>query len=194
MDPWDELIALRLKLPFDAVFACRTAAWIYGLGGQLARPIEVIMPVHASIRSRTGLIVRRSNLVPEEVTTRRTLPVSGLHRTLRDLSLFYARVEALAAIDTALYKRLTTKGRLFTDPVTARGRRGSARLRRLVEMAEPAESPMETRLRWLLSTRRLPKAQVQAKLRGDRILRFTARDVHQHADVVEAQVRIALAA
>ncbi len=37
-------------------------------------------------------------------------------------------------------------------------------LGRFDELAEPAESPMETRLRWLLIQARLPRPEVQAKL------------------------------
>jgi len=164
MDALAELIALRRRLPYEAVFACRTAAWVHALEAQLIHPVEVIVPADASIRSRQGLTVRRSNLSPHEVTTVHGLPATSLHRTLRDLSLFYAPVEALVAIDAAVYKKLTDKGRLLADPAAARGRRGSARLRRLVELAEPAESAMETRLRWILHCARLAKPQVQANL------------------------------
>jgi very-short-patch-repair endonuclease len=38
------------------------------------------------------------------------------------------------------------------------------RLGRFDELAEPAESPMETRLRWLLIDAGLPRPEVQAKL------------------------------
>jgi len=38
------------------------------------------------------------------------------------------------------------------------------RLGRFDELAEPAESPMETRLRWLLIEAGLPRPEVQAKL------------------------------
>ena len=44
------------------------------------------------------------------------------------------------------------------------GRPGSVRLRELIELAEPAESPMETRLRWLFRQSGLPRPQVQVNL------------------------------
>src|SRR6266513_4577379 len=55
-----------------------------------------------------------------------------------------------------------------------KGRPGAARLRRLTELAGPAESPMETRLRWLLITAGLPRPEVQADLHDARG-RFIAR-------------------
>jgi hypothetical protein len=164
MDTWDLLAAWHGRLPVDAVFACSTAAWMHGLDAKPANPIDIIMPVRSSIRSRRTLTVRRSTLKPEEVTTVRALPATTVHRTLRDLALFHPRVEALVGLDGALFKKLTTKSRLLDDPVTARRRRGSKRLRRLIDLAEPAESPMETRLRWLLVHAGLPTPEVQTDL------------------------------
>ena len=118
-----------------------------------------------------------------------------------------------------------------------KGRAGSARMRALVEIAAAAESPMETRLRWLLLKRGMPRPEVQAELcdkagrfvgradlyyptarlvvefdggshrerlvsddrrqnllvsAGFQVLRFTAVDLRQHPEVIEAQVRGAL--
>lgn len=90
---------------------------------------------------------------------------------MRDLSLFGKPINALIAIDAALRHQRIDKVKLLGDPVAAPRRRGSARLRRLVELAQPAESPMETRLRWLLLRRRLPRPVAQVDLRdGDGIL------------------------
>ena len=66
-------------------------------------------------------------------------------RTFRDLRTRLTRVEYLVLADAAL-------------------RLG---LGRFDEMAEPAESPMETRLRWMLLDSGLPRPQVQAELRND---------------------------
>jgi hypothetical protein len=119
----------------------------------------------------------------------------------------------------------------------AKGRAGAGRLRTLAPLAAPAESPMETRLRWLLIEGGLPRPEVQTNLHDDearfigradlyyrsaklvleydggnhrdrlveddrrqnllinagfRLLRFTATDIHNRPDVVQAQVRGAL--
>ena len=65
---------------------------------------------------------------------------------MRDLSRRVSRVEFLVLADAAL--RLD--------------------LGRFDELAEPAESPMETRLRLLLLQARLPRPQVQTKLHDSR--------------------------
>src|SRR5450759_1298226 len=117
---------------------------------------------------------------------------------------------------------------------TAPGRAGARRLRSLAALAAPAESPMETRLRWLLIQRGLPRPDVQTNLydsenrfagradlyypaarlvleyaganhrdrlvednrrqnrllnAGFGLLRFTAADIHNQPQVVEARCR-----
>lgn len=59
-------------------------------------------------------------------------------------------------IDAALRLGLTDKAALIEA--------SARRLRFLGELSEPAESPMETRLRWLLRQAGLPKPEVQANL------------------------------
>jgi very-short-patch-repair endonuclease len=163
-DPWTVLTEIRQSLPVAAVFACSTAAWLHGLGAPGIGPAVVMVPKTATIRSRVGLTVRRSDVPATERTSSKGFPVTSLHRTLRDLSLFCAPIDALIAVDMALQRKLTNKKTLLGDPVTARRRRGAARLRKLVQLAEPAESPMETRLRWLLLRARLPRPEVQTNL------------------------------
>jgi hypothetical protein len=80
-------------------------------------------------------------------------------RTLHDLCLRWPALEALVAIDMALSKGLTD--------ATALDRAGGRKLRSLVGLAAPAESPMETRLRWLLTQRGLPRPEVQVNLGDD---------------------------
>jgi hypothetical protein len=146
-------------------------------------------------------------------------------------------VEALVAIDMAVHLGLTDPAALGRYAEAAKGRPGMARLRSLALLAAPAESPMETRLRWLLMQAGLPRPEVQANLSdgearfvgradlyypemrlvleydggnhrermvegnrrqnllvnaGYRLLRFTAADIHNRADVVVAQAHAAL--
>ena len=221
------LSAWQSLLPADTVFAGATAAWISGLDFKPTGPVEIVVPPRSGMRSRPGLSVRRWLIHSGEVVTIRGLRAMTLHRTLRDLSLRLPPVEVLVAIDMAL-----RKGLLGATALAGR------RLRSLAAIAAPAESPMETRLRWLLIRRGLPRPEVQTNLRdeksrflgradlyypaarlvieydggnhrdrlvdddrrqnllvnaGFRLLRFTAGDIHNHPDVVEAQVRSALA-
>jgi len=56
-----------------------------------------------------------------------------------------------------------------------------SKLHRLGSLAEPAESPMETRLRWLLLQAGLPRPEVQSELRNTEG-RFVGRaDLHYQA-------------
>ena len=146
-------------------------------------------------------------------------------------------VEVLVAIDMALCGCLTDTTALHRYVETVAGRPGARRLHELAAVAAPAESPMETRLRWLLVQRGLPRPEVQTDLCDERnqflgradmyypsarliveydganhrdrlvednrrqnrllnagfgLLRFTAGDIRDQPDLVEALVRGAL--
>src|SRR5690348_7381547 len=106
---WKRLAAWSRKLPADAVFACSTAAWMHGLNPATTEFLEIALPKASGRRSRTGLIVRRCHLASNEVTAINGLRVTSIHRTLRDLCLFAAPVDALIAIDAALHRKRTDK-------------------------------------------------------------------------------------
>jgi len=223
-------------LPPEAVFVGPTVARIHGLdlGGE---EVDVAVPPNRGTRSRRALTVRHLALPAEDVITLGGVCVTTLHRTLRDICVLAPAVEALIALDMAIRSRRTTKAALRRYVGGVTGLPGSRRLRRQIELAEPAESPMETRLRWLLISARLPRPEVQTDLYDDkgrflgradlyyprarlvieydggnhrdrlvaddrrqnllatagfRILRFTAVDIYQRADVVVSLVRTAL--
>jgi very-short-patch-repair endonuclease len=95
-------------------------------------------------------------------------------------------MEALVAIDMAVRLRLTDPIALAKYAEAAKGRPGMSRLRSLALLAEPAESPMETRLRWVLIEGGLPRPEVQTNL-GDRAARFVGR-----ADLYYPAARLAI--
>jgi len=77
-------------------------------------------------------------------------------------------IDAVALLDTALHGRLVTGGRLRDWACTHAGYRGVRRLRRALDLADPAaESVMETRLRLLLVLAGLPRPRAQVSLRDD---------------------------
>lgn len=164
-DPWQVLSAWQALLPADAIFGGETAAWITGLDFKPTDPVEVVVPPHSGIRSRSGLHVRRCGITSCEVVTIRGLRATTLHRTLRDLCLRWPAVEVLVAIDMALRKGLTNATELDRNE-------GGRRLRSIAATAAPAESPMETRVRWLVinapcarpAQRGLPRPEVQTNL------------------------------
>ena len=161
-NPWELLLAWERRLPADAVFAGLTAAWLHGLDVDPCHPIEVIVPTGSGVRSRCNLIAHRSRL--SEATTARGLRVTNLQRTFSDLKARLSAIDFLILADQALFKRIG----------------------RFDERAQPAESPMETRLRWLISRSGLPSPEVQRELR-DADGRFVGR-----ADLYYAQARLAI--
>ncbi|HYU63666.1 MAG TPA: DUF559 domain-containing protein [Verrucomicrobiae bacterium] len=103
-----------------------------------------------------------------DVTTVRGLQATTVQGTLSDVCHRFPPVEALVVLDEALRKRL---GRVSTP---------------LGMLAEAAESPMETRLRWLLLEAGLPRPEVQVELR-DADARFVGR-----ADLYYRQARLVI--
>src|SRR5260370_39696812 len=150
-DPWLHLSALHRLLPRDAVFAGATAAWMFGLDLAADDPVEIIVRLDSSIRSREGGSVRPSQLSPSDVTTIRGLRGTSTNRTLRDLSLRLPSLDALIAVDMAFHLRLTNEEDLLRHAGAAHAQAGAHRLRSLASLRAAAESPMETRLRcWLI--------------------------------------------
>lgn len=83
--------------------------------------------------------------------------------------------EGVVAADLALHAGLVTIAELGAYIAEHPGTKGVARLRRVVELAEPkAESAMETRLRMLLVLAGLPRPEVQVSIH-DREGRFLGR-------------------
>jgi very-short-patch-repair endonuclease len=156
-DPWQVLCAWRDSLPEAALFAGATAAWLSGLDFNPTNPVEIVLPRQSGVRSRPGLSVRHCQIPASETVAFRGLRSTTLHRTLSDFCLRLPDVEVLIAIDMALSKKL-----IPANTLTGR------KLGSLVALAAPAESPMETRLRWLLIRRGLPRPEVQVNLGDER--------------------------
>jgi uncharacterized protein DUF559 len=162
-DRWDVIEALARQLPGSAVFVKRTAAWLHGLDLAPTEPAQVAVPPPLRLASRAGLEVHQAN-VGDEIVRFGAISATTLPRTLLDLCATLTPVEALVAIDMASHAKLIDKDALCLYSDDAKGRRGVARLRQLAALAAPAESPMETRLRWLLVSAGLPPPEVQTEL------------------------------
>jgi very-short-patch-repair endonuclease len=167
--PDDHLLTLAAwgrVLPPEAVFVGASAAWLHGLAIESNNSVEVAVPPSSGLRSRVGLVVRRFAIPKAEVVSIRGLRATTLPRTLAELCIGMPPVEALVAIDMALKKGHVDSRVLSRYAEKNKGRRGTARLHSLALLAAPAESPMETRLRWILIQAGLPRPEVQTKL-GD---------------------------
>jgi uncharacterized protein DUF559 len=167
-------------LPADAIFAGRTAAWIHGLFSDLASPVEAALPAVNEARSRQGLNLWRCDIDPGEVTKASGFRATTVPRTLLDLCARLPPLEALIALDAAVRKELQWRPKDFA------GRPGAARLRRLSDLAAPAESAMETRLRWLLISAGLPRPEVQVDLCD------IAREFAGRADLLYRDARLVI--
>ena len=103
------------------------------------------------------------------------MPATSITRTLRDACLRLSLVEAVVVADMALRMRLTTAAALSQSVDKSSGAQGVRKLRKVMELAEPAaESPMETRLRMLLVLGGLPRPEAQVVIR-DGWHRFVGR-------------------
>jgi very-short-patch-repair endonuclease len=175
------------RLPSDAVFSGRTAAWLHGLDVDLGERIEVTVPKALGITTRSGMIVRRCALDRREVVKRRGLPVTSGLRTLLDVSCRLYLTEAVVIADMALHARLVRLDALVAALDMYDGAWGIKALRRVARHAEPAtESPMETRLRMLLVLAGLPRPLAQVPIH-DSAGRFLGRP-----DLYYPEVRLGL--
>ena len=114
------------------------------------------------------MVVRRRSILAAETSIRRGLRVTSAVRTIADLACRLPLTDAVALLDAALRRRLVNSGRLSDWASTHAGYRGVRRLKRALELADPAaESVMETRLRLLLVLAGLPHPRGQVSLRDD---------------------------
>ena len=163
-------VALRLsaaqqRLPIEAAFSGRTAAWILGLDLSPDDPIEATVARDISVRSRAGMRIRRASLVDNEVSWRRGFRLTNSLRTVTDLGSGRNLVDSVVALDMALHAGLIEIEQLVRHVESNRGAKGIRRLRRAVALSDSrAESPMETRLRLELILARLPAPDLQVEL------------------------------
>jgi hypothetical protein len=164
-DPDVVLAAAMRRLPRNAVFSGRTAAWLHGLDLLPCEPIDVTLPLGCPTSRLVGLAVRRSTVEAGEVVIRRGQPATSVVRTIADLGRRLPLLEAVAALDMALHRRLLKLVALRSWAGAHPRYRGVARLRRATVLADPAtESVMETRLRLLLVLAGLPRPLAQISL------------------------------
>jgi hypothetical protein len=163
-----DLAAIAARLPAGAAFSGRTAIWLHGLDSVSCDPIEVTIPKKFGRSRCPGASVYRANLAGEEIVLRRGVPTTSALRTVVDLGGRDPLTEGVVVADQFLYARQVSIAGLRTYVEQHPGAKGIARLRRVVDLAEPkCESPMETRLRMLLMLAGLPRPEVQVSIYDD---------------------------
>lgn len=147
-----------LLLPPDGVVAGWAAALVHGFpwtDGETARgallPVPVVVPRDQQIRVRSGLKVVRGLLRPGDATIVDGLPVTTPARTAFDEMRTASDCGwALARADAAVRSGRVALGQLVAISETRPGWRGVVQARTVAPLANPkAESPWESRLRWL---------------------------------------------
>ena len=159
------LIAAQRRLPDGAVFSGRTAAWLHGLDVPPCDPVEATLKPESRIARVAGICIHRAAIHGRELSTRRGLGTTSVVRTLADLGRRSSIIDAVVALDAALHQRILRLRDLNTWLDSHWRYPGTTRLRRAMELVEPAaESVMETRLRLLLVLARLPRPHAQVRL------------------------------
>lgn len=137
-------VAAVLDRP-SAVFSGATAAWIWGLPLPRNEPRVVQLTDANRWRRGRGWSMAQALLPGDEVTVRGAYRVTTPARTVADLARRWPEIHAVAAVDAALLRRLTTRPEL--EQVLARQASvpGIPRAVRAVTLADGrAESWLET--------------------------------------------------
>jgi very-short-patch-repair endonuclease len=167
------IAAVAAQTSLDACFSHASAALIWGC--PVLRPsteVHVIQRSHPGPRSDDCLVRHVGVLGPEDRTTVRGLPVTGLARTMVDCACVLHEREGLVIADAAL--------RLGADPARVEralraraGCRGVVRARRVLALADVrAESAGETLARWEMLRAGLPAPDLQVPVRTRRCWRY----------------------
>ena len=170
-DPAGRLAAVLLTAPPGAVASHRTAAALWGLEiplqDRLDRRVDLIVRLLSRAESRVDRRVYRCDLLDEDVTRRRSMPVTTPARTWRDLAAVLPPAALLAVTDQLLDK-WCTEAELERQLARQPTGRGCARARAVLPLGNRlAESPMESVTRWLIHAAGLPAP----------LLQFAVRDV-----------------
>ncbi|KLL11993.1 hypothetical protein FrCorBMG51_07685 [Protofrankia coriariae] len=154
----------------DAVACEITAARLLAFGGlPVARPdepVHLLLPFESARRQPNGVKLHWDDVPHAHVTDIHGIPTTSAPRTLVDMVLRRDRDDAVALMDAAL------RGGHLTDLTSARslafGRRGAAARSSWWRHADGrAESPLETRLRLLLTDAGVAPEQLQWQVRDD---------------------------
>jgi very-short-patch-repair endonuclease len=151
----------------------RSAGAIHGLPGLSREVIELVTT--AKRKPPHGVIVRVTPDLPSSDTRIiNGIPVTSLERTLVDLASLIARDKLATALDDALRRRLTHVTRLQRrlDRTGTAGRKGAGILAKLLlernGLEAFPESALETSFYEFICRRKLPRPQLQERMRDER--------------------------
>jgi len=122
------LRGVHSRLPFGAAFSGPTAGWLHGLDLAPCDPVEVTIPDWCGVSARSGTMVRRALLDPDELVEIDGLPATSELRTVVDIGRNQPLVEATAAVDMALHQGMVSLAELWAWADAGAGTKGVARL------------------------------------------------------------------
>lgn len=143
------LVAAVLALGVDATASHRAggAVWEVVRGPV---PVEVIVPTHAGVRSRDGIVVHRIPLRDDERTVRDGVPVTSLVRTVLDLAAVQRVRQVEWTFEEAQVRHHLHPEVLAAAAVSRRGCRGTAHVWTVLDGAvDPAGVASRLELRFL---------------------------------------------
>lgn len=154
--------AAHLLLGGRGVLGGFSAAELLGAScAPLDAPAEVVV-ARGGVASRPGLLVRRDELAPVEVTEVAGCAVTGPLRTAYDLARRLPLVEAVVAVDALAFAQGIVPDDVLLLARRRLGSRGTRQLPEVVALSNAyAESPMETRIRLALHFAGLPPPVLQ---------------------------------
>lgn len=169
---WEQhVLAACLSCGPHALAARSSAAFLWRLDG-VPRPsqVEILVPIEARVRSRTWRVATTDSLLGVDRSRIDGVPCTAIDRTICDLAAVLSEDTLELVVEDALRRELTTVERLRWRNEMLSGRRGTARLRRLLDSRQPgraSESAWEVRLLQLLRRSGLPAPVRQFDVFGD---------------------------
>lgn len=175
-DHGDAIRVFRAAVGPDAVLGGPSGAWAFGVRLAAGKdPVEIVLPPGKRVRQREGLRVRGADLAPGEIVPTRFGLATSPARTAFDLARRGHPDQALAWVDAVLRGTAATNAELQAVIDRHPHTRGVRQARVLAALADSrAESPPESRLRWILHDAGLPPPTPQLVVR-DGYGRFVAR-------------------
>jgi hypothetical protein len=155
--------AVALRAGGGVVVSHRSAAVIHGID-LVGRPDDVTLtgPAASGRKGRAGVHSYTTPLPAEHVTTAYGVPVTTAARTVIDLARTLSFADGVAAADSAIRRRVTSKAELRTVLAASPRRRGAAMAARVIDFATGlAESALESIARVAFAEQGLPAPRLQ---------------------------------
>ena len=165
----NRLAAARLVIPRHGVLCLVTAAWGYGADVRREDDFDVHVgfPEGKRIRNQPGLVVSQETLKPSDIWTIDGVAVTSPVRTAYDCLRLLRRWDRLVVADALTHLGVTSVDELRAYFATQRRMRNLRIAERLLDDIEPkSESPMETRLRLVLTEAGLPRPEAQWEIKN----------------------------